>query len=76
MLDGQVESINVTVGSSDFVIQQSPAVLRSNREAGTTGAAVWRASVQFAQWLHADHRDNVLFTSAVLGPDSDVLELG
>lgn len=74
MLDARSESVDITIGKSDFIIKQSPGILRSNRETGTTGAAVWRTSVRFAEWLARS--DNVLFESEIMNNESNVMELG
>ncbi|KAF2484864.1 hypothetical protein BDY17DRAFT_351727 [Neohortaea acidophila] len=74
MVDGKATEVEVTVAGRDFTIKQSPGLLRSNREAGTTGAAVWRTSVRFAEWLAWSA--NPLFLGGVLDSSSSVLELG
>lgn len=38
MINPKAEEIEVSVGGRTFTIQQSPGLLTSNREAGTTGA--------------------------------------
>ena len=74
MLDPKAASIDLTIRGRDFTLTQSPGLLQSDREGGTTGAAVWATSVRVAQWI-ADP-GNVLFKQSVLGPTSSVLELG
>ena len=74
MLDPKAASIDLTIRGRDFTLTQSPGLLQSDREGGTTGAAVWATSVRVAQWI-ADP-ENVLFKQSVLGPTSSVLELG
>lgn len=74
MVDGKAEELNVSIAGRDFTIKQSPGVLQSNRQGGTTGAAVWRASVHVAGWLASP--ENPLFKTGVLDSTSIVLELG
>jgi len=74
MLDPKAASLDLTIRGRDFTLTQSPGLLQSDREGGTTGAAVWATSVRVAQWI-ADP-ENVLFKQKVLGQTSTVLELG
>jgi hypothetical protein len=74
MLDPKAAYIDLTVRGRDFTLTQSPGLLQSDREGGTTGAAVWATSVRVAQWI-ADP-ENALFKHNVLGQTSSVLELG
>lgn len=73
-VDAKATSLEITVDNRDLIIQQSPTLLSSNREGGTTGAVVWKITPLFAQWIASD--DNVLFRSAFLDQGSTVLELG
>lgn len=73
-VDAKATSLEITVGGRDLNIRQSPALLLSNREGGTTGAVVWKITPLFAQWVGSD--SNVLFRSSVLDKSSIVLELG
>ena len=74
MVDGKATELDITIRDRDFTIKQSPGVLQSNREGGTTGAAVWECSVRFAEWLGSTK--NTLFSRGILGSESHVLELG
>jgi hypothetical protein len=74
MLDRKADEVDVSINGRDFTIRQSPGILQSKREGGTTGAALWRACVWFAEWLGSEK--NVLFEQGVLGADSMVMELG
>ena len=38
IVDPKASTIEITVGGQDMHIQQSPTLLKSNREGGTTGA--------------------------------------
>jgi predicted nicotinamide N-methyase len=74
MIDPKAASVDLTIQGRDFTLTQSPGLLQSNREGGTTGAAIWATSVRFAQWISSP--DNVLFKHGLLGTSSSVLELG
>ncbi|KAK6442255.1 Ribosomal protein lysine methyltransferase [Oleoguttula sp. CCFEE 5521] len=74
MLDPSAVTVDITIGTRDFTITQSPGLLQSNREGGTTGAAVWRTSIFLAKWL--DSTKCPLFERGVLSKGSAVLELG
>lgn len=74
MVDAKAETLHLSVCGRDFEIAQSPGLLQSSRAGGTTGAAVWRTSVSFAEWM--GWRENPLFATGVLDSTSTVLELG
>nr|OQO28056.1 hypothetical protein B0A51_08215 [Rachicladosporium sp. CCFEE 5018] len=74
MLDPTATSVDITINNRDFTITQSPGLLQSNREGGTTGAAVWRTSIFLAKWLESTKCP--LFEQRVLEKGSTVLELG
>ncbi|KAK5163255.1 Ribosomal protein lysine methyltransferase [Saxophila tyrrhenica] len=74
MLDPRAEEVELAINGRDFTIKQSPGVLQSKREGGTTGAAVWRACLVFAEWLA--WAKNPLFSSDLLTSESVTLELG
>lgn len=74
MVDPKAEELELSIAGRDFTIKQSPGVLQSNRQAGTTGAVVWRSCVRFAEWLGSAR--NPLFKRGVLDSKSVVLELG
>ena len=73
-VDAKAMSLEITVCGRDLDIRQSPTLLSSNREGGTTGAVVWKITPLFAQWIASD--TNFLFRSSVLDERSLVLELG
>ena len=73
-VDPKATSLEITVGGRDLNIRQSPTLLSSNRERGSTGAVVWKVTLLFAQWITSE--SNILFSSSVLGKSSIVLELG
>ena len=67
-------SIEVEIANHDYTITQSPGLLCSDREEGTTGAVLWRVTPYVASWLGSP--TNVLKRLGVLGADSTVVELG
>lgn len=73
-VDAKATSLEITIPNRDLIIQQSPTLLSSNREGGTTGAVVWKITPLFAQWIASEH--NILFRSSVFDGSSTVLELG
>lgn len=74
IIDSQAPLLELTVGPRDLVIKQSPAVLNSTREGGTTGAVVWKVTPRFSEWLIAP--GNILTQHDIVSPQSTVLELG
>ena len=74
LVDSKATTLDVSVGGRDLTVSQSPMLLSSNRAGGTTGAALWKITPLFAQWLTT--ASNVLFRSSVLGQGTIVLELG
>ncbi|KXL50525.1 MAG: hypothetical protein FE78DRAFT_231786 [Acidomyces sp. 'richmondensis'] len=74
MVDPTASSIDLTVHDRDLTIRQSPGLLQSRRNEGTTGAVLWRTTVAVAEWMARP--ENILFTSGVMGPDRSMLELG
>lgn len=74
MVQSKSNMLELNVGGRDYAINQSPGLLRSDRQGGTTGAAIWRTSVCMAEWLAWDQ--NPLFRRSVLGPTSVALEMG
>lgn len=74
MIDPKQSSLEVTIAGRDFEITQSPGLLQSQRDGGTTGAALWQSTVRFAEWLES--ANNPLYVNGVLDSASVVLELG
>lgn len=74
MVDAKAETLELSIAGRDFEINQSPGVLQSSRGGGTTGAAVWQASVKFAEWLAWSR--NPLFETSAIDSSSIALELG
>lgn len=74
MLDPKAEEVEISIAGKDFTIRQSPGILQSNREGGTTGAVLWKSSIYFAEWL--DSAQSTLFRHGILDSQTVVLELG
>ncbi|KAI5245366.1 hypothetical protein E4T42_06829 [Aureobasidium subglaciale] len=74
IIDSQAPVLDLTIGSRDLVIKQSPAVLNSARGGGTTGAVVWKVTPRFAEWLVCP--GNILSKHGIVSAESSVLELG
>ena len=73
-VDSKATSLALTVAGRDITITQSPGLLSSNRQQGTTGAVVWKITPAFADWIAWDK--NVLFTCGLMHSKSTVVELG
>ena len=73
-IDAKATELEITIAGNDLTISQSPGLLSSNREAGTTGAVVWKITPLIAEWFTMN--ENVLFKTSVLSKTSQVLELG
>ncbi|CAK1363823.1 Diaminohydroxyphosphoribosylamino-pyrimidine deaminase [Cercospora beticola] len=74
MLDPKATVLDITIAGRDFEITQSPGLLQSSRDGGTTGAALWQSTLRCAEWLASP--TNFLYTSGILDSGSLVLELG
>jgi len=74
IIDSQAPLLELSIGSRDLSIKQSPAVLNSARGGGTTGAVVWKVTPRFAEWLSSP--SNILAQHGIVSAESSVLELG
>ncbi|KAJ9630449.1 Ribosomal protein lysine methyltransferase [Taxawa tesnikishii (nom. ined.)] len=74
MIDPRAAVLEITVGNQDFTVVQSPTVLNSARQGGTTGAVVWKVTPRFAEWIAS--ANNVFFQHGILSADATILELG
>ena len=72
--DPKATELTVQVGDRDVEILQSPGLLMSNRDAGTTGAVLWKVSPLVAAWLVAI--SGPLWRAGILHPRANVVELG
>jgi predicted nicotinamide N-methyase len=89
-VDSKATTLELSIGGHDLIIHQSPTVLSSNRDGGTTGAGtefairiiwcanifpvVWKVTPLFASWISAS--SNILFRYELVDANSTVLELG
>jgi hypothetical protein len=67
-------SIDVAIGSREFTITQSPGLLRSNADTGTTGAVLWKVTPLVAAWLI--NKENLLWQNSILSDEATIVELG
>lgn len=74
MFDPSATEVELSTLGRDWTIKQSPGILQSNRDGGTTGAVIWRMSVKFAEWLASPQ--NALFEHGIFHSNSIILELG
>ena len=73
-VDSKATSLEFTIADRNLVITQSPGLLSSNRQQGTTGAVVWKVTLAFAEWIAWNK--NPLFAFGLMHAGSIVLELG
>ncbi|CAD6453868.1 5b8d33d6-d69f-4ef6-94a2-286773c570c1 [Sclerotinia trifoliorum] len=73
-VDSKATEIDLTINGRDLTIYQSPTILSSNRDGGTTGAVIWKITPLFAKWISSP--SNPLIQHEVITPESVVLELG
>jgi predicted nicotinamide N-methyase len=73
-VDSKAVDLDIDVGKRTYTIRQSPGLLQSDREAGTTGAVLWKITPLVANWLSSI--DNFLWKHGWLQSDSTILELG
>jgi predicted nicotinamide N-methyase len=73
-LDSKSGEIELDVGGRTFILKQSPNLLTSQRESGTTGAVLWKITPLVAEWLSTSPA--ILHDSTVLRPNSIIVELG
>ncbi|KAI9640709.1 Ribosomal protein lysine methyltransferase [Ciborinia camelliae] len=73
-VNSKATEIDLTINGRDLTIYQSPTILSSNRDGGTTGAVIWKITPLFAKWISSP--TNSLLQHQIITPDSVVLELG
>jgi Lysine methyltransferase len=73
-VDSKATNLEVDIGNRSYTIKQSPGLLTSDRDAGTTGAVLWKITPLVAHWLSSS--DNFLWDLSWLRSDSNVVELG
>jgi Lysine methyltransferase len=73
-VDSKAINLEVDISRRSYTIRQSPGLLTSDRDAGTTGAVLWKITPLVANWLSSI--DNFLWDLNWLRSDSNVVELG
>lgn len=73
-VDAKATDIDIEIGPKTFSIVQSPGILRSNRETGTTGAVLWKITPSIASWLACP--SNPLRRCHLLNSATTIVELG
>ena len=73
-VDSRAGEIDLEVAGRTLTLKQSPDLLTSQREAGTTGAVLWKITPLVAEWLAS--KPAILQGASLLGPESTVVELG
>ncbi|APA05502.1 hypothetical protein sscle_01g002720 [Sclerotinia sclerotiorum 1980 UF-70] len=73
-VDSKATEIDLIINGRDLTIYQSPTILSSNRDGGTTGAVIWKITPLFSKWISSP--SNPLIQHEVITPESVVLELG
>jgi len=74
MVAGTAAVVDVSIGSRNFTIVQSPGLLQSNAATGTTGAALWKVTPHVAAWL-AD-KGSLFWQQSILSETASIIELG
>lgn len=73
-VDSRRDTIQVEVAGHEYELRQSPALLNSNRKAGTTGAVLWKVTPLLATWLASF--PSLLNDLNALHANATVVELG
>jgi len=71
-LDSKTDALEIEIAGHDYVVRQSPGLLNSRREEGTTGAVLWKITPLLAAWLAS--APSVL--AEILHDGAVVVELG
>ena len=71
-IDSKADRLEVEVAGHHYIIRQSPGLLNSTREGGTTGAVLWKVTPILATWLSS--RPSIL--ADLLHDATVVVELG
>ncbi|KIW22514.1 uncharacterized protein PV07_12392 [Cladophialophora immunda] len=50
-VDPKADSLEIEIAGHDYILRQSPGLLHSNRQEGTTGAVIWKITPLLAAWL-------------------------
>ena len=73
-VDSKVINLDMDIGKRSYMIRQSPGLLKSDRDTGTTGAVLWQITPLVANWLSSTQ--NFLWELSWLRSDSIIVELG
>jgi len=71
-VDSKVSTLEIEIAGHDYTTRQSPGLLHSTREGGTTGAVLWKVTPIMAAWLAS--MPSIL--AGVLHNKTVVVELG
>lgn len=73
-VDSRAGELDLEVAGRTLTLKQSPDLLTSQRDAGTTGAVLWKITPLIGEWLAS--KPAILQTTSILGRESTVVELG
>ena len=73
-LDSKAGEIELGIAGRSLVLRQSPTLLTSQRDTGTTGAVLWKITPLVAEWLLS--MPAILSSANILHGESNVVELG
>ena len=73
-VDSKSEEIELEISGRSLILRQSPGLLNSQRQGGTTGAVLWKITPLVGEWLAS--LPKVLQDENILDGESTVVELG
>ncbi|ETN43516.1 uncharacterized protein HMPREF1541_02675 [Cyphellophora europaea CBS 101466] len=73
-IDSRAQELDLDVAGQSITLKQSPGLLNSQRDTGTTGAVLWKITPLVAAWLASSV--SALHRAGVLRANSIVVELG
>ena len=73
-VDSKATDLEISVGAQTFELTQSPSLLLSDLEGGTTGAVLWRATLYLARWISSEKSG--FWQLGLLKEDAQIVELG
>lgn len=71
-VDPKADVLEVEIAGNDYTLHQSPGLLNSRRQEGTTGAVLWKITPLLATWLAS--KPSIL--ARILHEEAVVVELG
>ncbi|OKL61918.1 hypothetical protein UA08_02602 [Talaromyces atroroseus] len=74
--DSRASTVDLTIHGRDYTIHQSPTLLSSKREGGTTGAVLWKITPLFAEWISSTSNPFWRPPNHILPSSATVIELG